>query len=133
MNDLAGRTVLVTGSTHGIGREVAITLAAAGACVAVHGRSREAADEVAAVPAHDDRHAIHWLVSTQAERRPGLSHAPITPFTLANPSDRDRSGQSGVRSWQRSKRCLAPPEHKRPPGDDTTPRTPLRARSPVAI
>ncbi len=69
MNDLAGRTVLVTGSTHGIGREVAITLAAAGARVAVHGRSREAADEVAAVLARDDRHAgtfLADLADTQA-------------------------------------------------------------------
>jgi 3-oxoacyl-[acyl-carrier protein] reductase len=61
VNDLAGRTVFVTGSTHGIGREVAILLAAAGARVAVHGRSREAADEVAAVLARDDRHAGTFL------------------------------------------------------------------------
>jgi 3-oxoacyl-[acyl-carrier protein] reductase len=72
VNDLAGRTVLVTGSTHGIGREVAITLAAAGARVAVHGRSREAADEVAAVLARDDRHAgtfLADLADTQAIER----------------------------------------------------------------
>lgn len=61
MNDLAGRTALVTGSTHGIGREVAVTLAAAGARVAVHGRSREAAEEVAAVLAQNDRHAGTFL------------------------------------------------------------------------
>ena len=60
MNDLTGRTALVTGSTHGIGREVAVTLAAAGARVAVHGRSAEAA-EVAAVRAHPDRHAGTFL------------------------------------------------------------------------
>jgi len=59
--DLAGRTALVTGSTHGIGREVAVTLAAAGARVAVHGRSREAADEVAGVLAQTDRHAGTFL------------------------------------------------------------------------
>ncbi|MFM9195980.1 MAG: SDR family NAD(P)-dependent oxidoreductase [Planctomycetia bacterium] len=57
MNDLVGRTALVTGSTHGIGREVAVALAAAGARVAVHGRSQEAAAEVAALLARDDRHA----------------------------------------------------------------------------
>ena len=69
MNDLGGRTALVTGSTHGIGREVAITLAAAGANVAVHGRSPEAADELATVLARSDRHAgtfLADLTDTQA-------------------------------------------------------------------
>ena len=61
MNDLAGRTALVTGSTHGIGREVAMTLAAAGARVALHGRSPEAAAEVAAVLSRDSRHAGTFL------------------------------------------------------------------------
>lgn len=45
---LAGRTALVTGSTHGIGRAVALDLAAAGARVALHGRSSGAASDVAA-------------------------------------------------------------------------------------
>jgi len=61
VNDLAGRTAFVTGSTHGIGREVAVTMAAAGARVAVHGRSRGAADELAAVLARADRHAGTFL------------------------------------------------------------------------
>src|SRR5690606_8667403 len=45
--DLTGRAALVTGSTRGIGREIASTLAACGARVAVVGRSLERAEAVA--------------------------------------------------------------------------------------
>ena len=45
--DLTGRVALVTGSTRGIGREIAAALAGAGARVAVSGRSAETAAEVA--------------------------------------------------------------------------------------
>jgi 3-oxoacyl-[acyl-carrier protein] reductase len=45
--DLTGRTALVTGSTRGIGREIAATLARAGARVAVVGRDAAKATETA--------------------------------------------------------------------------------------
>ena len=45
--DLSDRVALVTGSTRGIGREIASTLAACGARVAVVGRDKSRADAVA--------------------------------------------------------------------------------------
>ena len=45
--DLSGRAALVTGSTRGIGREIAAVLAACGAKVAVAGRDQAKAAEVA--------------------------------------------------------------------------------------
>jgi 3-oxoacyl-[acyl-carrier protein] reductase len=80
---LVGRTALVTGSTHGIGRAVALDLAAAGARVAVHGRSAEAADDVAArlAPGHHagtfladlaDRDAVRRLVDDAVGRLPAI-------------------------------------------------------------
>jgi len=47
--ELAGRTALVTGSSRGIGRAVAVALARAGARVAVHGRTAPGCAETAAL------------------------------------------------------------------------------------
>jgi 3-oxoacyl-[acyl-carrier protein] reductase len=45
--ELTGLRAMVTGSTSGIGRAIALELAAAGAAVIIHGRRQEAAEEVA--------------------------------------------------------------------------------------
>ena len=57
MSDLAGRTALVTGSSRGIGRAVAVALAEAGARVVVHARTAAAAAKTAALLAARGRHA----------------------------------------------------------------------------
>ncbi|TWB60954.1 NAD(P)-dependent dehydrogenase (short-subunit alcohol dehydrogenase family) [Rhizobium sp. ERR 922] len=44
--DMSGKTVLITGSTDGVGRRVAERLAAAGATVIVHGRDGSRAEEL---------------------------------------------------------------------------------------
>jgi NAD(P)-dependent dehydrogenase (short-subunit alcohol dehydrogenase family) len=44
--DMTGKVVLITGSTDGLGRDVARRIAAAGARVLVHGRSRERGDSL---------------------------------------------------------------------------------------
>jgi NAD(P)-dependent dehydrogenase (short-subunit alcohol dehydrogenase family) len=41
-----GKTILITGSTDGVGRHVALALATAGAKVLIHGRSRERAESL---------------------------------------------------------------------------------------
>jgi 3-oxoacyl-[acyl-carrier protein] reductase len=46
--ELAGLRALITGATGGIGRAIALEFAAAGADVIIHGRRRDAAEEVAA-------------------------------------------------------------------------------------
>ncbi|GAC1040017.1 SDR family NAD(P)-dependent oxidoreductase [Rhizobium sp. No.120] len=44
--DMSGKTVLITGSTDGVGRRVAERLAAAGATMIVHGRDKTRAEEL---------------------------------------------------------------------------------------
>ncbi|KAI1705991.1 enoyl-(Acyl carrier protein) reductase domain-containing protein [Ditylenchus destructor] len=49
MAEFAGKAVIVTGSSRGIGRETALAFARAGASVTVHGQSKEKLDETVAL------------------------------------------------------------------------------------
>ena len=85
MSRLAGERALVTGSTAGIGREIAIRFAAEGATVAVTGRDRERGDATIETIARAGGHAIFLpydldddssadrLVSAAAETLDGLT------------------------------------------------------------
>lgn len=56
--DLTGRRALVTGAGRGIGRAVAVSLAEAGATVALAARSKDQLEEVAAVMAGNGHHVL---------------------------------------------------------------------------
>jgi 3-oxoacyl-[acyl-carrier protein] reductase len=64
--DLSNRVALVTGSTRGIGRAIAEACAGAGARVAVVGREKAKADEVAAAIGHGARGFACDIVDTAA-------------------------------------------------------------------
>ncbi|MFM8735999.1 MAG: SDR family NAD(P)-dependent oxidoreductase [Pirellulales bacterium] len=81
MNELTGRTVLVTGATRGIGRAVAIELAAAGGDVALHGRSASGAAEVAAALG-PERHAGTFLADLA---EPGAAERLVAEATATLP------------------------------------------------
>jgi 3-oxoacyl-[acyl-carrier protein] reductase len=66
---LAGRAAVVTGSTSGIGRAIALELAAAGADVLVHGNTRAEAAEAVAKEVHSlgrDAHVVMCDLANQA-------------------------------------------------------------------
>ena len=54
-SELAGKTVLLTGATDGLGRALAQHLAGPGTTLLLHGRDQKKLDEVAATPARDHR------------------------------------------------------------------------------
>ena len=65
---LRGKKALVTGSSRGIGREIALTLAAYGADVAVHCAGRkQKADEVAGMIRAQGRSALSMAVDLARE------------------------------------------------------------------
>lgn len=85
----AGKTVLVTGGSGGIGREIAIRFAAAGACVCVHYSSRPAEAETtldavhAASTAAGYLHQHHKAVHADLTRPDQIEHMVQDVFAKA--------------------------------------------------
>jgi NAD(P)-dependent dehydrogenase (short-subunit alcohol dehydrogenase family) len=61
--DWRGKTVLITGSTDGLGRELALTLAGAGAQVIVHGRNAERGQAVVAEITKQGRGSARFIAA----------------------------------------------------------------------
>ncbi|HEX6963075.1 MAG TPA: SDR family oxidoreductase [Lacipirellula sp.] len=74
---LARQWALVTGSTRGIGRAIALELAAAGANVIVHGRDAQAAEEVCTLIRQQQREAISIVtdIGSAVARQKLIEHA----------------------------------------------------------
>jgi 3-oxoacyl-[acyl-carrier protein] reductase len=87
MDDLAGRAALVTGASRGIGRAIAVALAAAGADIAVNYRSRaDAAEEVCAQIRRLGRRTIKIAAdvsrSAEASRLVAEAEAALGPIGI---------------------------------------------------
>jgi NAD(P)-dependent dehydrogenase (short-subunit alcohol dehydrogenase family) len=84
--DLSGRTALVTGSTAGIGRAIAVDLARAGARVVVNGRTAERVDEAVAGVREETGGEVVGVAAdvTTAEGADGLAAAEPDVDVLVN-------------------------------------------------
>ncbi|GAT66888.1 2-dehydro-3-deoxy-D-gluconate 5-dehydrogenase KduD [Planomonospora sp. ID91781] len=81
MFSLAGRTALVTGARTGIGRAVALALAAAGADLVLHGRDDDL-DEVEAEVRKTGRQASRWILDLSDPARIPEAAARLGPVDV---------------------------------------------------
>ncbi|GGK72556.1 2-dehydro-3-deoxy-D-gluconate 5-dehydrogenase [Planomonospora parontospora subsp. parontospora] len=81
MFSLAGRTALVTGARTGIGRAVALALAAAGADLVLHGRDDDL-DEVEAEVRKTGRQASRWILDLSDPARIPEAAAQLGPVDV---------------------------------------------------
>ena len=97
MFDLTGRVALVTGSTSGIGKGIALQLAALGAAVIVNGRSEaRGAEVVAGITATGARAAFEQTIRFDHVRRERYGSVPLLDEQVACVIVEPIQGASGV-------------------------------------
>ena len=97
---LAGKVVLVTGSTSGIGEAIARRCVAEGARVLVHGLERDLGEAVAG--SLGEAAALHVDDLADPEAAPRLVEAALPPSAGSTPSSTTRPGWSAARSRRRT-------------------------------
>jgi hypothetical protein len=112
MEELSGKTALVTGSTDGVGRLVARKLGQAGARVLVHGRDAERGARVIANPSRSQLRRRSRLRVVAASRSPG-------PARPQSPTTADPIGCSITTRWCLGTAASGIPDL--PPGCDREP------------
>ena len=101
---LAGKTALVTGSTDGLGKEVARQLGALGAQVIVHGRNQERGEEVVRAIRAAGGEAVFYRADL-------ASLASVEEFAAEDPC----SGTTGSTCWSTMRRPSAERSVRRVP------------------
>ncbi|MDG6101745.1 SDR family oxidoreductase [Dactylosporangium aurantiacum] len=105
--DLTGQTALVTGAGRGIGRAVAVALAAAGADVVLHARRAADLDDVAREVTAAGRTAARWILDLSDPARVADAAAGIGPIDiLVNNAGLIRRGPSAEQSLTEWRKVL---------------------------
>jgi NAD(P)-dependent dehydrogenase (short-subunit alcohol dehydrogenase family) len=152
--ELAGRTALVTGAGNGLGRVIALALAAAGARVILAGRTERTLLETAGLAGGPARPLVATCDVTSPEAVDALRDAligedidllvnnagaggPVKPLTDISPAEWDEVFSANVRSVYLMCRTFLPAMYLRGSGDviniaSVTGKRPLARRTPYA-